>query len=133
MPAFTYDLSTTVGKTRLFCTDTFQADYVFTDAELQVFLDTFDSSPMLAAAFALDNIAADASKIAVITKNDNQSTDPSKMPELLAARAKTLRSLAGSDPAFVAATMTAVVANAPDVIFTTDDTDTDTLGSMSGW
>ena len=87
----------------------------------------------MAAAFAIDNIAADASKIAVITKNDNQSTDPSKMPELLAARAKTLRSLAGSDPAFVAATMTAVVANAPDVIFTTDDTDTDTLGSMSGW
>lgn len=132
MPAFTYDTATDIGKVRLFSTDTHADDFVFSDPELQVFLDTFSGSPMLAAAFALDLISVDAAKIAVITKDDNQTTDPTKMPELLAARAKTLRSLASSDPAFVA-TVLAGAAEAPDRIFTTDDTDNNYIGTMTGW
>ena len=133
MPAFTYDPATLIGKVRLFSTDTFADDFVFSDAELQVFLDTFSGSPMLAAAFAIDLIATDAAKVAVITKNDSQTTDPSKMPELLAARAKTLRSMASSDPEFVASVLAAAEADAPDRIFTTDDTDTQYTGTMTGW
>lgn len=133
MAQFTYDLSTDIGKTRLFCLDVTASDYLFTDAELQVFLDTFSGSPMLAAAFALDAIAIDAAKVAVITKNDNQGTDPTKMPELIAARAKGLRDMASSDPAFVAAMLSGVTEGAPDRIFTTDETDSDTLGTMTGW
>jgi hypothetical protein len=132
MPAFTYDTATTIGKVRLFSTDTVADDFVFSDPELQVFLDTFSGSPMMAAAFALDLIAADAAKVAVITKNDNQTTDPTKMPDLLAARAKTLRSLASSDPAFVA-TVLAGATESPDRIFTTDDTDNNYIGTMTGW
>jgi hypothetical protein len=133
MPAFTYDPATLIGKVRLFSTDTFADDFVFSDPELQVFLNTFSGSPMLAAAFAIDLIATDAAKVAVVTKNDNQTTDPSKMPELLAARAKTLRSLASSDPEFVAGILSAAEADAPDRIFTTDDTDTQYTGTMTGW
>jgi len=133
MAAFTYDPTTLIGKTRLFCLDTNAADFIFNDAELQVFLDTFQGSPVLAAAFAIDQYALDASKVAIATKNDNQSTDPTKMPELLAARAKTLRSMASSDPAFVAATLAEAQSGSPDRIFTTDDTDQELIGSMTGW
>lgn len=133
MAAFTYDLSTALGKTRLFCLDTNRGDYIYSDAELQVFLDTFAGSPMLAAAFAIDGYATDAAKVAIATKNDNQSTDPTKMPELLAARAKTLRDMAGSDATFVASILSDVADGAPDRIFTTDETDTSTLGTMTGW
>lgn len=131
--AFTYEISTTLGKVRLFCLDTNEADHIFEDEELQVFLDTFQGSPMLAAAFAIDLFATDAAKVAIATKNDNQSTDPTKMPELLAARAKTLRSLAASDPVFVASVVSAAQADAPDRIFTTDDTDNNYTGTMTGW
>lgn len=132
MPAFTYDLSTNLGKCRLFCLDSNRDDFIFTDAELQVFLDTFTGSPMLAAAFALDVIAGDAAKVAVATKNDNQSTDPTKMSDLLAARAATLRKQAGSDPAFVTSIMAAVETDSPDRIFTTDASP-DYTGTMTGW
>ena len=132
MAAFTYDLSTSLGKTRLFCLDSNRDDFIFSDAELQVFLDTFVGSPMLAAAFALDVIAGDAAKVAVATKNDNQSTDPTKMSELLASRAATLRRQAGSDPVFVASIMAAVETDSPDRIFTTDASP-DYVGTMTGW
>lgn len=133
MAAFTYDLTTDIGKIRLFTTDTDASDYIYSDEELGVFLSLFAGSPMLAAAAALDAIATDAAKVAIITKNDVQTTDPTKIPTLLAERAKTLRSMAGSDPAFVATILGGVAEGAPDRIFTTDETDTDTLGTMTGW
>lgn len=133
MAEFTYDPATPLGKTRLFCLDTSRESFIYSDTELQVMLDTFQGSPMLAAAMAIDLFATDAAKVAIATKNDNQSTDPTKMPELLAARAKTLRSLATSDPAFVAGILSGVAQGAPDRIFTTDETDTDALGTMTGW
>lgn len=130
--SFTYDPASALGQARLFAMDTDRESFVFHDAEYTVFLGLFAQSPMLAAAMALDLIATDIAKVAVITKNDNQTTDPSKMPEMIAARAKTLRSLAGSDPAFVASILTDTQTDSPDRIFTTDASP-DLIGSMTGW
>lgn len=132
MPQFTYDLATPIGQARLFAMDTDRSSFVFHDEEYTLFLGLFAQSPMLAAAMALDLIATDAAKVSIISKNDVQTTDPSKMPELIAARAKTLRSLAGSDPAFVASVLSDAQTDSPDRVFTTDASP-ELVGSMTGW
>lgn len=55
--AFTYDLTTDIGKIRLIISDKTAADYHFEDAELQFFL-TSEGSINLAAAGALESWAA---------------------------------------------------------------------------
>ena len=49
-----YDITTTIGKVRLLIGDTDDTAYVFTDAELQYFLDENSNSVPLAAADALE-------------------------------------------------------------------------------
>jgi hypothetical protein len=86
-----YELTTDIGKTRLFATDTDVQDAIFFDEELQVFLDATGDAPMLAAAMALETIASDAAKLAVKTRQDVLSTDPTAIPAELRAQAKALR------------------------------------------
>lgn len=62
----TYDLSTDIGKIRLYCLDRDIADPVFTDEELQAFL-TQEGDVKLAAAAALDFIAGDMAMVLRIT------------------------------------------------------------------
>ena len=94
--AATYDITTTRGKARLLAADTDTANYLFDDAEWDYFLTLAEDDPALAAALALEAAATDAAKIAVIFRNESQTTDPTKVPELLMARAKALRAQAGT-------------------------------------
>ena len=61
--SFTYDPSTLTGKVRLLIPDTTEKDsndtsvYAFEDAEIQIFLDLYDSNPFYAAARGLETIA----------------------------------------------------------------------------
>lgn len=92
----TYDPTTALGKARLYAADTDTADAIFEDDEWTVFLDAEGQNPILAAALGLEVMAADAAKIAVITKNDVVSTDPTKVAQQLSDRAAALRSRAAA-------------------------------------
>jgi hypothetical protein len=94
--AATYDTATALGKARLFAADTNVLEAIFDDDEWQVFLDAEGQSPLLAAALGLETMAADAAKVAIITKNDVVSTDPSKIAQQLSDRAAALRSRAAA-------------------------------------
>lgn len=94
--AATYNLSTAVGKCRLYAADTNIVEAIFDDDEWQVFLDDRGGNVFLAAADGLEAMAADASKVAVVMKNDVNVTDPTKMAQQLADRAIALRSRAAT-------------------------------------
>lgn len=64
---FTYDLTTDIGKVRLLCRDTATATAVFTDEEIQSFLDMESSVVKLAAAQAMENAASNQSIVIKIT------------------------------------------------------------------
>ena len=117
----TYDLTTDRGKARLWAADTDTASYLFTDAEWDYFLTESESDPMLAAAMALEIAATDAAKIAIVFRNESQTTDPTRVPELLTARAAKLRSQAGKT----------LVGDRLQV-FTLDASDSD-LGNLDPW
>ena len=120
--AATYDLTTSIGKARLFAADTNILEAIYDDEEWQTLLDAEGQSPLLAAALGLDTMASDAAKVAVIMKNDVNATDPTKMAEQLRASAANLRfrAAAGSgstvvmanDPIFVPSRTAAGIANA---------------------
>lgn len=88
---YTYDLADSIGKTRLWATDTNISDAVYSDEELQVFLDACGDAPMLAAAAALENMGTDAAKLAIKTRQDTISTDPTEIPVQLREQAARLR------------------------------------------
>lgn len=94
--SYTYNITTDRGKTRFHATDTDMARPIWEDAEVDYALELTGNNPLLSAAVLLETAATDAAKIAVITKNDNQSTDPTKMPEMLQGRAAALRTQAAS-------------------------------------
>jgi len=56
--SFTYDTSTARGQVRLLARDTATDSALFADAEIDVFLDLSNDAVLLAAAMALDTIAA---------------------------------------------------------------------------
>lgn len=97
--AATYDISTDRGKARLHAADTNIQDPIFEDEEYDYFLELTGDSPLLAAAMALEAMSTDAAKLAVILKNDNQSTDPTKLPGILSERAAILRAQATANAA----------------------------------
>lgn len=92
--AFTYDLSTDVGKVRLLIMDNQSTGYLFEDAELSAFL-TFESSNVKrGAALALETMASnDAYVLKMITLLDLTTNGPAVSRELR-ARAADLRSQA---------------------------------------
>lgn len=113
----TYDLSTTRGKTRLHAADTNTSNAVFSDDELDYFLTLAGDNPLLAAALALETAATDAARVAIIVRNDSQSSDPTRVAEQLQERAQRLRIqatatdggavlVADRDPIFVPAAST---------------------------
>ncbi len=84
--ADTYDLTTDIGKVRLKIADTNTASFIFTDAEIQVFID--ESGDLHnAAAMALYANAADSGRLATRKTAGNYTED-------LTAIAKELRTLA---------------------------------------
>lgn len=68
--AFTYDLGTDIGKIRLAITDTTEASPVFSDEEIQVFLDESDGDLDKAAARALRAIATSLVRMSKVVKRE---------------------------------------------------------------
>lgn len=132
--AFTYNktLATKRDRLRFLIADTDAQDFLFEDEELDGLLALWPASVFFAAAAALDFVATDAAKLAVATKNDNQTTDPTKLPGILAERAQTLRSQAASDPDFQSDLLATIGEDSPDRVFTTTHRP-DEIGSMEGW
>jgi hypothetical protein len=88
---FTYDPATLLGKTRLYCQDTVTAGAIFTDAEIQAFLDANDQDAYLAAADALEIIAANQAYVLKVMTNNGLATDGAAVAAALRETAKTWR------------------------------------------
>jgi len=91
-----YDLTTDIGKVRLLLNDTDDTDEVFTDGELQAFLD-LEGSIKLAAAQALDTIADNEALASKVVTSQDVKIDGARLADSLRKRAETLRSQA-DDP-----------------------------------
>lgn len=93
---YSYDLATDIGKTRLLIPDRVEASAIFTDEELQAFLDLNDGNTRRAAAEALEMIASDeAMTLKVITTLD-LSTNGASTSAAILERARLLRSQAAA-------------------------------------
>jgi len=89
----TYDTATDIGKVRLHIGDTDvtpASDAIFTDEELQVFLDT-EGSVQSAAAMALDAIASSSARLARLLRTMNWSEDTRGVAEELRKQAQAFR------------------------------------------
>jgi hypothetical protein len=93
---FTYDPATTLGKTRLYAQDTVTASAIFTDAEIQAFLDANDQNAFLAAADALDIIAANQAYVLKVMTSNGLTTDGAAEAAALRATARAWREKAAS-------------------------------------
>ncbi len=98
--ATTYDLTTAVGQVRLQISDTDVADAIFSDEELQVFLDANSDDVLLASAQALRSIAASAARMAKLRKTLNFTADTRQVAESLLKTANELQKQANSVVAF---------------------------------
>ncbi len=108
MSTFTYDVTDDIGKLRLqvgdYDLDTITGDRkdwscIFTDEELQIFLDRQDGDIILAAAEVLIAIAGDRSKLARKITISDYSEDMSQVAKDLRAQAKYLIEYNDSRPA----------------------------------
>ncbi len=94
MAAFSYDLTTTVGKIRLQIPDNNSASYVFEDQELSALYAIEDSSLKRAVALALETIASNEAMVLKVIKVLDLQTDGAKTSDALLKRAALLRSQA---------------------------------------
>lgn len=95
--SFTYDPTTDLGKVRMLIPDRVQADAIFTDEELDAYLEMNGDSVKYAAADALDTIASDqAMVLKVITLLDLRTDGPATAKSLM-DRADKLRTQADAD------------------------------------
>jgi len=88
---FTNDLTTPVGKVRLNIPDTSAADAVFSDEEIQAFLDQEMGNVFFAAADACDVLATNQVYIQKVQTVNGTSTNGAAVSAELRARARTLR------------------------------------------
>lgn len=95
--AFTYDLSTDVGKVRLLIPDSVSSDHIFSDEELTAILTMESDNVKRATAAALDTLASsEAYQQQAIRVLGIQNDGPAVAKELR-ERAKTLRTEADRD------------------------------------
>jgi hypothetical protein len=92
--AFTYDLSSDVGKVRLLIPDRIEEEAIFQDAEIEAFLDLNDDNLRRAAAEALETIASDQALVLKVIRLMDLSTDGPAVAAELRERAKGLRQAA---------------------------------------
>lgn len=95
--AFTYDLSTDVGKVRLLITDTHEPDPIFQDDELTALLALEGGDVRLGSALALETIATNEVLILKTIKTLELETDGPAVARALYTRAKALRDQAEED------------------------------------
>lgn len=94
---FTYDPTTNAGKVRMLIPDRVEADAIFSDEEINAYLEMNGDGVKYAAADALDTIASDqALTLKVITLMDLQ-TDGAATAAALIKRAASLRTQADAE------------------------------------
>lgn len=103
--AFTYDVSTDIGKVRMLITDRNEARPIFQDAEIQAYLDLEDSSVRRAAAAALETMASDQALVLKVIVTLDLETDGAKVSDALMKRAAVLRQTENEVGAFDIAEM----------------------------
>jgi len=90
-----YDPTTDVGKVRLLLNDTDDAGsnggFVFTNEEIQAFLDLEDGHVKLAAAQAIDTNATNEALASKVLKTPTVTTDGAKLADALRKHASNLR------------------------------------------
>lgn len=89
--SFTYDASTSIGKVRMLIPDRDEQHAVFTDEEIQAYLEMNDSSVKRAAAEALETIASDNAMTLKVISLLDLSTNGAATSSALMARAAKLR------------------------------------------
>lgn len=89
--AFTYDVSTDRGKTRLMIPDNTSTAYVFEDDEIDAFLSLEYDNVRRGAALALETIASNEAMVQKVIKLLDLQTDGAKTSDALLKRAKLLR------------------------------------------
>jgi hypothetical protein len=95
--ADTYDLGTPVGRVRLLLNDVDRDAPVFSDVEVQAFLDLEGGSVKAAAALAIETNADSILLATRVLKTPNLTTDGAKVADSLRARAAQLREQADDD------------------------------------
>ena len=108
----TYLIANDIGKVRLAIADIDTTTttgarstwtVLFTDEEIEVFLDQADDDIWMAASYALNSIAASRSMLAKVLKLGDFSEDLSKLADSIRAQAKVYAEKAVSEPAGAAA------------------------------
>lgn len=94
--AFTFDLTTDVGRVRLLIPDRVAGDILFEDEELEAFLALESGNVRRAAALALETVAADQALTLKVIKTLDLTTDGAKVAEALLKRAEKLREQAAA-------------------------------------
>lgn len=97
--AFSYDLSTVVGKLRLMIPDNNAEVHNFEDDELDAFYALEASNLKRATALALETIASNEAMVLKVVKTLDVTTDGAKVSDALLKRAKLLRDQADNDEA----------------------------------
>lgn len=88
---FSYDVTTSIGKVRMLIPDRVEEHALFTDAEIQAYLEMNDSSVKRAAAEALETIASDNAMVLKVITIMDLSTNGAATASALMARAARLR------------------------------------------
>ena len=96
---FTYDPKTAVGRVRLLCTDRDPDNEIFSDEEIAVFLDLNGQDVRLAAADALDQIAASQALILKYIEVNGLKTNGQAVANALHQQAESLRARAAAEAA----------------------------------
>lgn len=95
--AFSYTLTTNVGKIRAMIPDNNAATYNFEDDEIEVFYAIEGSSLKRAVALALETIASNEAMVLKVIKLLDVSTDGAKVADALLKRAALLRKQADDE------------------------------------
>ena len=96
---FTYVPGTPIGLVRLLCTDRDPDNEIFSDEEIAVFLDLNEQDVRLAAADALDQIAASQALILKYIEVNGLKTNGQAVANALHQQAESLRSRAAAEAA----------------------------------
>jgi len=95
--AFTYDLTTDIGKMRMMIPDRVTPDHIFEDAEITALLVIEGNVIKLGVALALETIASDTAMVLKVIRLLDLTTDGAKVSDALLARAKLLRAQAATE------------------------------------
>lgn len=91
------DFTSDLGKVRLLLNDVDEANEVFTDDEVEAFLDLEGGSVKLAAAQAIDTNADNEALASKVLRTQDLTTDGAKIADALRKRAAALRAQAADE------------------------------------